>query len=381
MTKATGKRRGRGDDAVYWDKSKNRWVGALSLGTNGEGKRIRPKVTGKTKAEALANLRELRREYDDGVVLKRKPYSVEQCVRDWLDQGLKGRSENTIDNYRTLAEKHIVPSLGGHKLRDLTARHVADWLDVKAGELSTRTLRLVHELLTRSIRAAVARDQVKRNVSEMIDTPPGQAGRPSRAMTVQEAEKLMSAAEGTRLEALVKLGVLMGLRPGELLALRWDHVDFEAGVLHVWRSTREGGDTKTEKSRRSLTMPLSVPAALRAHRKRQAAQRLQAGSAWVEHGLVVCTEIGTPADARNVRRDFAKLTEGAGLGRWHPHEMRHTTASVLSAHGLSLLEIADVLGHDGTRVTESVYRHVITPEIKAGATVMDAVFGREREAK
>ena len=68
-------------------------------------------------------------------------------------------------------------------------------------------------------------------------------------------------------------------------------------------------------------------------------------------------------DPANLRRGLRQVTESAGLGRWHPHELRHSAASLLSAAGLPLEEVADVLGHASTRVTSSVYRHRTTPTL------------------
>ncbi|MGH3277724.1 MAG: tyrosine-type recombinase/integrase [Trebonia sp.] len=95
-----------------------------------------------------------------------------------------------------------------------------------------------------------------------------------------------------RLEALFVLSITLGLRPGELRMLTWDHVDLNGGVVHVGRSARRDGDTKTPKSKRSLELPKRAVVALRAHKVRQARERLEAGEAWREHNLVFCHENG-----------------------------------------------------------------------------------------
>jgi integrase len=183
------------------------------------------------------------------------------------------------------------------------------------------------------------------------------------------------ANENRRLEALFVLSVTLGLRPGELRKLAWDHIDLDNGVVHVWRSASRTGDVKTPKSKRSLVLPRRAVAALQAHRKRQAAERLAAGAAWEDNNLVFCHEDGRmyTSDALNWR--FGKMTRRAGIGHWHAHEGRHTAVSIMSANGVPLQEISDTVGHKSTHVTETVYRHVIVPAIRGGATVMDQVFG------
>ncbi len=215
----------------------------------------------------------------------------------------------------------MIPQIGGIKLKELTADHLDDWLDERAEELSARTLRLIHSILERAIRQAQARDKVRRNVASLVDVPEGQEGRPSNAMTLNQAVMLLEAVEsGThRLAAYVVLSLLSGVRTEEARALQWSEVDLNAGTVAVYRSVRARGDTKTRKSRRVLELPTRAVQALRTHHVRQAAERLAAGECWQEHDLVFCREDGTPLDRWHVRKEFGKITKAARLGpEWIP---------------------------------------------------------------
>ena len=99
------------------------------------------------------------------------------------------------------------------------------------------------------------------------------------------------------------------------------------------------------------------------------------GEQWLDLGLVFPTGRGTLLDPANLRRALRTVTEKAGLGRWHPHELRHSAASLLSAAGVPLEEVADVLGHASTRVTSATYRHLTTPTVEAGAGPMEDLLG------
>ena len=90
--------------------------------------------------------------------------------------------------------------------------------------------------------------------------------------------------------------------------------------------------------------------------------------------LVFPTAAGTPIDPSNLRRSFSQITLAAGLGHWHPNELRHSAVSLLSAAGLPLEHVADVVGHSTTRMTEEVYRHRITDVIEHAATALDDLF-------
>jgi integrase len=223
---------------------------------------------------------------------------------------------------------------------------------------------------------------ITRNAARLAVVPPAPA-RESRSLTVEQARLLLAAVRGDRLEAAWVSMLLLGLRPGEVFALSWDDVDFESGVLHVRRAIQRAGgakftlgDPKTPRSRRSLDLPVMAAESLRSHRASQAAERLAAGSLWEDSGLVFTTAFGTMLDPANTRRAFSRLTTGAGLGRWHPHEARHSTVSILSAAGVRLEEVADVVGHaPGSRMTGDVYRHQINASVSVAKVAMDELFG------
>lgn len=141
----------------------------------------------------------------------------------------------------------------------------------------------------------------------------------------------------------------------------------------MWRSVRDGGDTKTRKSRRTLALPALCARALTSHKADQDSAREKAGGDWQETGLVFTSQVGTALDAANVRRAFRRVVKLAGLNQkeWTPRELRHSFVSLLSDSGMSLGEIADLVGHAGTTVTEKVYRHQLRPILPGGGPMTD----------
>jgi integrase len=157
----------------------------------------------------------------------------------------------------------------------------------------------------------------------LVDTPRGLEGRSSQSLTLAEASALLEAAEASRLHGFIVLCLLTGVRPEEVRALTWEHVDLDAGTISVWRSVWAHGDTKTNRSRRTLKLAEIAVEALRAQGRRQAAERAEAGELWQEHRLVFTTSVGTGYESHNLRRDFRRVTAAAGLGaRWVPKELR-----------------------------------------------------------
>jgi len=390
------RRKGHGEDAIYFDAAKNRHVGAVSLGFTPDGKRIRRKVSGKTKQEVRDKLKALHRELDAGI-RSSAGYTVRRAVEDWLGEGLDGRSERTRILYAGLLDP-LLEIIGTKPLHSLTAGDVRSALGQLTSRYSTRSLQITRNSLERTIQHGQANDLVARNVAALVKPPRGRTGRPSKSFTLEQAKALLAVSEGKRMHAYLAVSLLAGIRTEEARALQWNHVVTWAGdaagwqpmtvagfdhapagegrfAIYVWRAQRHGADTKTGKSRRTLALPRRCVEALREHRKLQAKDRLRAGALWQDRGLVFASTVGTPLSANNVIRSFRTITEKAGLGRdWVPREMRHTFVSVLSANGVPVESIALLAGHDRTTTTELVYRHEIRPALTQGAEVMDRIF-------
>jgi integrase len=368
-------RRGRGEGSIYKDEAKGRWYAAGSVGYGPDGKTWRRnKVSGRTRAEVAAKLREIQAQQDSGAQ-PTPGYTVQQAVDDWLAEGPDGRSAGTVTLNRHVL-KPVTAVIGDIELRKLTAHDVRRALTQLAKNHSTRTIVIADNALTRALRHAEANRHILHNAAALVDTPKGQRGRPSRALTSEQSAALLKAADCARLGAYVVLCLLTGIRAEEARAVRWDHVDLDSGTVAVWRSVRHGGDTKTAKSRRTLGLPQAAGEALREHRRRQVGEKLAVGTLWKDRGLVFTTRVGTQLDAGNVRRQFKGICKAAGIGEdWTPRELRTSFVSLLSASGVPVEEIARLAGHSSSRTTEVIYRREIRPVLVKGAEVMDQLFG------
>jgi hypothetical protein len=197
MTQATGKRRGHGEDSIYWDATRDRYIGAVDLGFNAAGTRARKKVSGKTKAEVRDKLRELHKDLNAGLK-PRRGYTVGDALADWLSHGVDGLSERTVTLYRGTIAKALVAELGSVRLASLTASDVQGALSAVASRSSTRTVQIVRNVLVRAIKHAERDDLVGRNVAALVDAPRGHLeGRPSQSLTLEQTLSLLAAARGT----------------------------------------------------------------------------------------------------------------------------------------------------------------------------------------
>jgi integrase len=411
------KRRGWGEDSIHFEHREGPcrdperhngcpgvWRGAVSLGYTPDGqRRIRRKVSGKTKTAVKDKLKALHADLDKGITPKTgyAYYTVRQAAEDWLASGLDGRSAKTIKKNENVLEP-ILKVIGARRLRELSAADVQQALSKMAADYSSAAVTMGHLALKRAIRHAEANDLVTRNVATLVDTPKGQEGRPSKSLTLEQAVAVITAARtlpavelhpglkdvrrpAALMYAYIVLSLLVGIRTEEARALHWDHVnldghpDAEPPVpphVAVWRSVRVHGETKTERSRRTLALPQLAVEALGALRESQSHERALAGERWHGTGLVFTTHLDAALDAGNVRKMFKRVCKAAGIaGSWTPRELRTSFVSLMSHRGVSIEEIARLAGHTSTRTTEIVYRRELRPVITTGAEIMDEVFG------
>lgn len=378
-------RRSPGEGGIFYVPARDRWVAVVDMGIAPSGRRLRRKTSARTKTEAKQRLRDLQGLVARGLPLGDGTLTARRFLEEWLERRVptlpKAKSTNTKDNYAWAVRQHLVPSLGAKRLVTLTADDVDAMITAKVADgLSTSSIRRILTVLRRALRDAEKRGKVQRNVAMFVDIPDTHE-RPGRSLTVDEAKALLAAAHGERLEAAWWLGICLGLRPGEIFGLSWEALDFDAGVLHVVRTLKREGSTlvlggvKTTRSRRSLDLPPSMIRILRNHRSRQVQERLAAPADWNRLDLVFCTPLGNPVDPSNARRALKAVAERASVGRLRVYDLRHTFASLMSNEGVRVEIIGDALGHDGTRMTQQVYRHPVTPTVSATADAMEHLFG------
>jgi integrase len=373
------KRRGKGEGSIT-QLPDGRWQARIDLGYV-NGKRKRKSIYGKTREEVAKKLTRALADHQRGLPLPDERLTVEQFLHRWLEEvACPSVRPRTYASYAQLVRLHLVPGLGRTRLARLRPEDVQAFLNRKLQEgLSPRTVQYLHAVLRRALGQAEKWGLVARNVARLVDPP--KVARPEvRPLTAEEARRLLDATRGDRLEALYSVAVAVGLRQGEALGLRWQDVDLDRGLLTVRVQLQRIGGTlqlvepKSPRSQRTIQLPTVVVQALREHRARQLAERLQAGAAWQEHGLVFTTSIGTPLDARNVVRHFHRLLAKAGLPRMPFHVLRHTAASLLLAQGLDLRVVQQVLGHSQIALTANLYAHVMPVLLREAAERMDALL-------
>lgn len=304
--------------------------------------------SGKTKAKAKAAAMDRARLVADRPTRE----TFAELVTEWasLDSSALRLRPTTRDQYLTLVKTHVEPLIGSDLLRDLTKRKMA--LALRLSDATPATRRATYAATVRILDYAVSSGLLAVNLAREVPRPPAPEPR-SRSVEPAAAKGILKAASGHRLEVAAWLGFGLGLRRGEVLGLRWSEVDLDAGTASVTGNvTRSSaglnrGAPKTKRGTRIVPLPPVVIEQLKAHRKRQAVERLKAGAAWSDLGLVVTNEAGGMVEPRSLSRAWQSWAKAAGVTDTGTHAGRHYAASTLLASGqASVADVAAALGHD-----------------------------------
>lgn len=348
-----GGTRGKGEGSVY-QLANGRWRASIETGWTSKGRQRRT-VSAASKRECLAKLAKLREEVGVGII------GDNPTVSDWLDYWLtyicpeRGLKPSTIRGYRSYVEGWLKPHLGRRRARELTPDHVRRLhRAMREKGAAAATIRQAHAILSRALKVAARDGLVGRNVAALVDVP--SAGDSHHAaLTVDEAKRVLRAAAAhgdPRALARLACALILGMRQGEALGLRWAAVDLEAQTIDVaWALTRgtDGEPTlvppKSASSRRIIPLPDALVPILRVYADRPE------DPVWVFPGSQ-----GGPE--RNAKRDWqawrAALAD-AGVPAVPLHGARASAASLLRDMGCSERMIADILGHREVRITQQAY--------------------------
>jgi integrase len=351
--------------------------------TLGDGRRL--SAYGKTRTEAKQLCLAKARQAAAGIDVKAAKQTVGAFLETWLADVVKPQlAPKTYASYRDTVRKHIIPTLGRIELAKLTPAHVQGLLREKErqGVLSSTTIAYVRTVLRIALNRALKWNLVERNVAALTDAP-----RKSRTeivpLTPAQASAFLDTAAGDRLEALYLITSLLGLRLGEGLGLRWKDVDLETATLRVRQALqRVDGqlifkEPKTEKSRRTLTLPAAAVEALRRHHDRQTFEAAQSPY-WRDQGLVFTNTIGGPLEPSNVLKRFKATLASVDLPEQRFHDLRHYAATFMLALGIPMRVVMEILGHTQMATTADLYSHVMPAAHREVADLLDQAMAARK---
>lgn len=381
-----GKRRGHGEGGIYQRESDGRWCATVDLGYVA-GKRKRKVVYGETRKEVADKLKKLHRDQAAGSLVASDRQTVGQFLDRWLAMSVTpNRRAKTADIYARIVRLYLKPHLGKLQLTKLEPSHVQTMLNtlqVSGGEdgkpLSPRTVHHVRAVLQRALNQAIRWGIIVRNAAALAE-PPRVEKRQVTVLTAAQGQKLLATVAGHQWEGVYSIALLLGLREGEVLGLRWQDVDLDKRTLRVAQTVQRIGKQlvvappKTAGSQRTIPLPRTIVELLRRHAERQAERREALGDEWEEHGLVFPTGRGTPVEPRNLIRHFKGALTYAELPDVRFHDLRHSCATMLIAQGIHPRTVMEILGHSQISVTMNTYGHVQPDVLRAASDAMDQLF-------
>jgi integrase len=356
-----------------------------------DGKRRREVFTvrGKLKDAEAAMARRIS-EIESGIFSDASRVTVAEYLERWLVATEARIGARTFERYASIVRDTLIPTFGQQRLAKLTPLHVEDavgrWRtqprrDRKKGTLSSRTVNHFFSTLKAALTQAVHWNLVPRNPCDAVRAP-SKGNAHVKAIDEHQAVALLGAMGGTVLAMPTRVALLSGLRRGELLALRWEDVDFERGVIHVRRSLerlRSGElrfkEPKTAKSRRAVPIPSQALDGLRAHRVEQAKFKLALGGRYQDQGLVFPEHDGRPWDPDRFSSAFYYRVAASGLPKVSFHGLRHSFASIMLRAGAPLKVTSEALGHTTVAITADLYTDVLGGLQREAADQLGATFG------
>lgn len=335
-------------------RCRGRWVGTVDLGRVGN-KRKRKVMYGATRREVADKVQRAIEDRRGHKLVAGKSRTVAEWLTYWLDEvcperrmpdGSVGLKPNTLKSYRSKINQYLIPELGHLRLDRLEPEHVrALYRKMRRDGHAEATVRQTHAILRRALLVAQREGKVSRNVAELIDAP-GTERNERTGLTLAQADRVLDGAHLRWWVALV-----LGLRQGEALALRWSDVDLDDAYLRVERSlVRVPGrglifDTPKSKASRRI---VPIPDVMLATFRKAWAQHMVAGG---DPAGLVFHRNGQPLDHRADWQAWTDHLESVGVPHVALHAARNTAASIFEELGYPDRMVAEILGQSDVRVT------------------------------
>jgi integrase len=370
-------------------KGKNSWQLQVYTGPGSDGKPRRhfETVRGK-KGDAQRRLREVLSSLDNGTYMKPSKTTLGEYLERWLNAyAMSNLSPRGYERYRDIIRAHFKPAIGNLLLNHLQVEHLqscyANWL--KQG-LSAGTVRYHHAVIHKALQDAVEWRLLVRNVADAVKPPPKQSP-DMQTWNEYELARFLDAARDSQYYELFYLDLFTGMRRSELLALRWQDIDFILGQVYVNRGLHQLKDgsyvftpPKSAKSRRTIALTPSTILVLREYYRKKQFDAPLMGKQVADRDLVFGTPEGKPLRPNTITRAWTMLAAKADVKPIRLHDARHTHASLMLKQGIHPKIVQERLGHSSIQITLDTYSHVAPGLQEAAAQSFDALVQNKNNA-
>jgi integrase len=345
------------------------------------GARRQRSETFRTKKEALTREREWLTEIERGTAVDATKMTVGEYLPQWLaTMGAETRG-STWERHERDVRLHLIPDLGSIRLSALTPLRVQAHINAKLERLSPGSVRRMVAVLSGAMHHVVTLGMIARNPCAGLKIPRA-SEKEMRVWNEEQVRTFLAATRADSLAALWRLAVLVGMRKGELLALHWEDIDLDRATIVVRRTLtcdKERnpivGPPKTKAGKRTITIPATCVAALRAHQDAQRFQQTAYRDGWQGKNLVFPSIDGDYMYSCTPNMRLATIIKTANLPSLRFHDLRHTAATLMLLQGVSPRVVQERLGHSSLAMTLGLYSHVMLTMQEEAAERMDRMFG------
>jgi len=366
---------------IAFDDEKNLYYVTMDYGKDSTGKRIKITKTFAKKQDARKALKEFEANKTKGTLVFPSALTVENWLNYWIDdiKALKCE-ETTLYGYRNIINNHLIPAIGKYKLQQLNPVILNKYFKSKKEEgLSNNTLRKHYDLLKDALKHAVNEEKILKNPLDKVE-PIKTQRKEMNFYNIEQLKTLFKVVENDRMEIVVKLAGMLGLRREEIVGLKWDNIDFNNKLITIAEARTQAGKniiskgTKNRSSHRTLYVPDEIVRLLAVIKQKQEEQKALLGEAYKDEGYVIAWENGEPYRPNYLSDLFKKIIDDNKLPPLRLHGLRHTFASIANELGINLYDISKALGHSQVGTTSQVYTHMFDKiHKKAISKIADAM--------
>jgi len=383
-------KRGNGEGSIYKDNIKNRWVGQYTINTIQGIKR--KSVYGATRVEVRDKLADILKEINKGNIIDDTRISLQDWIIVWIDD-YKALSlkRSSVDNYRRYYEYHIKDTkIGKTPLKKITSTQIQRFINDKykhgrvdgTGGLSSSSVKHIFNVIYGAMEQALKNNMVTQNPCHAVVLPKKEK-REILFFNPTEANKFLDTIKQSKYYPLYSLELVTGLRLGEIIALRWENVDFDKSTISIKQTAaivrkKDQSNSgvihsevilqtpKTKRSTRTLYIEEPIVNMLRKLRKEQLQRVMECGDQYNNSGFVFTNDYGNMVHPRSVQDHFKRAIKKAGLPNLHFHCLRHTAASIMLYNGVDIKTVQEILGHEDIQTTLDIYTHVLDEAKREG---------------
>jgi integrase len=380
--------RGAGEGTII-ERKDGRWMGAVTIGVNPKtGKLKRKYIYGKGQKEVNRKMTDLKQRLFNGTYIEPSNITLSEWLNKWVEGRKNSLAYSTYRNYKVMIDNHINPEIGSLKLKNTKTRIIQELLNDKLengrldgeGSLSVRMVKYIYATLNTALNQAVKEGLLIANPCKAVEAPKEQGEKNFKTWDKKQVDKFLKAARDYRYYILYYLALNTGMRQGELLGLKWEDIDFKAGLLRVKRQVNRTDKglvfkkVKTRAGKRVIPLAGEVIKELRKQKVNQDKEKLLLGEAYNDNDLVCSNGLGEPVDHRNLFRQFKRIIKKNKITDIRFHDTRHTFATTYLENGGDITVLQQILGHSSITVTIDTYSHVTEEMLKNAANTIQTMY-------